>query len=303
MIHSEPGGRLLRRDRLRHPSDHHADDPSTQHRCKWCGRSVRRYPARHRCIQYFPSGPEPLVDCYCRSQSLGTFITLISVPWTLSVGCWQDAATTGYRRTLDILAGPVLPALQWTARWISTSIGYRRWPLHQKNHPGASFHPGIKNPSFPAIRRHSHKTEAYTRTFSTPPLEPFSGMPPTGFSLSAPAFLESSRGRRLAVYASAVYIAPPTDTRHCFDQPILVSYDNHILDVQAFVIDTAANQSLPILKMSAADPTDDFYADRQIDWETESTFNGGRVFSRHLQMRERRSFLSEIFNIMLLLVN
>lgn len=39
--HSEAGGCLICRDRLRHPSDHRIDDPSTQHRCKWCGRSVR----------------------------------------------------------------------------------------------------------------------------------------------------------------------------------------------------------------------------------------------------------------------
>ena len=100
-------------------------------------------------------------------------------------------------------------------------------------------------------------------------------MPPIGFSLSAPAFLEFSRRYQLAVYAGAIYIAPPADTRHWFDQPILALYDDYVLDVQAFVIGTTTNQSLPILRLSAADPTDNFYADRQIGWDTESTFNGG----------------------------
>jgi len=115
--------------------------------------------------------------------------------------------------------------------------------------------------------------------------------------------MEFSQDHQFAVYAGAIYIAPPVDTRHWFDQPILAPYDDYVLDVQAFVIDTATNQSLPILKLSAADPTDNFYAYGQVDWDTESTFNGGRVLSRHLQMRIKRSFLSKIFTIMLLLVN
>jgi len=115
--------------------------------------------------------------------------------------------------------------------------------------------------------------------------------------------MEFSYDHQFAVYAGAINIAPPVDTRHWFDQPILAPYDDYVLDVEAFVIDTATNQSLPILKLSAADPTDNFYADRQVDWDTERTFNGGRVPSRHMTMRVKRSFLSKIFTIILLLVN
>lgn len=115
--------------------------------------------------------------------------------------------------------------------------------------------------------------------------------------------MEFSQDHRLAIYAGAIYIAPPVDTRHWFDQPILAPYDDYVLDVEAFIIDPTTNQSLPILKLSAADPTDNFYADNQVDWETESTFNSARVPSRHLQMRIKRSFLSKIFTTVLLLVN
>ena len=128
-------------------------------------------------------------------------------------------------------------------------------------------------------------------------------MPLTRFVLSIPNFMEFTQDHRLAVYAGAIYIAPPVDTRHWFDQPILAPYDDYVFDVEAFVIDPATNQSLTILKLSAADPTDNFYADNQADWETEITFNDERVPSRHLQMRIKRSFLSKIFTIVLLLVN
>ena len=128
-------------------------------------------------------------------------------------------------------------------------------------------------------------------------------MPLTRFAFSIPAFLEFSQDHRLDIYAGSIYIAPPMDTRHWFDQPILAPYDVYVLDTEAFVIDTATNQSLPILKFSAADPTDNFFADDQIDWDTESTFNGQRVPSKHLQIRIKRSSLSKIFTIILLLVN
>ena len=125
----------------------------------------------------------------------------------------------------------------------------------------------------------------------------------TGFMLSITTFMEFSQDHQLAVYAGAIYIVPPVATRHWFDQPILAPFDDYVLDVEAFVIDTATNQSLPILKLSAADPTDNFYADNQFDWETESTFNDERVISRHFVMRVKRSFLSKIFTIVLLIVN
>ena len=115
--------------------------------------------------------------------------------------------------------------------------------------------------------------------------------------------MEFQQDHQLALYAGAIYIAPPVDTRHWFDQPILAPFDDYVFDVEAFVIDPTTNQSLPILKLSAADPTDNFYADDQFDWDTESSFDSGRVPSRHLQMRVRRSSLSRIFTIMLLLVN
>ena len=118
-----------------------------------------------------------------------------------------------------------------------------------------------------------------------------------------PAFMEFSQDHRLAVYAGAIYIAPPMDTRHWFDQPILAPYDDYVLDIEAFVIDPATNQSLPILKFSAADPTDNFYADNQVEWDTENTFNGERVPSRHFQMRVKRSCLSRAFTMALLIVN
>lgn len=107
----------------------------------------------------------------------------------------------------------------------------------------------------------------------------------------------------MAVYAGAIYISPPVNTRHWFDQPILAPFDDYALDVEAFVIETATNRSLPILKLSAADPTDNFYAYNQFDWDTEINFNGTPVPSRHLTMRIKRSFLSKIFTIILLIVN
>ncbi|KAF9645487.1 hypothetical protein BDM02DRAFT_3189684 [Thelephora ganbajun] len=122
-------------------------------------------------------------------------------------------------------------------------------------------------------------------------------------SFYIPNFMEFPQDHRLAVYAGAVYIPPPVDARHWFDQPILAPYDDYVLDVEAFVIDTATNQSLSILKLSAADPTDNFYAGDQVDWETENTFNGGRVSSKHFRMRVKRSFLSKIFTTILLIVN
>jgi len=197
-------------------------------------------------MQYFPIGPDFPVDRCCRSQSLGTFIILISVPVdSLSVGCWQDAATTGYRRTLDIFNGRSRTTCSPVDRPVDVYFDrLLKVATTSKKLLDASFHPGIKSPPFLTIRLHFHTTEAHTRAFSTPPLESFSGMPPIGFSLSAPAFLEFSRRYQLAVYAGAIYIAPPADTRHWFDQPILALYDDYVLDVQAFVIGTTTNQSL-----------------------------------------------------------
>jgi len=166
-----------------------------------------------------------------------------------------------------------------------------------------AFHPGAENPSFPTIRLCSHKIEALIRLFSRPLLESSSGIPLTLLTPSITTFMEFPKDHQLAVYAGAINIAPPVDTRHWFDQPILAPYDDYVLDVEAFVIDPTTNQSLPILKLSAADPTDNFYADNQVDWETESTFNGGRVLSRHFKMRIKRSFMSKIFTITLLIVN
>lgn len=117
------------------------------------------------------------------------------------------------------------------------------------------------------------------------------------------SLLEFTQDHQLVVYAGSIYIAPPVDARHWFDQPLLAPYDDYALDVRAFVIDTATNQSLPILKLSAADPTDNFFAYNQYDWDTESTFNGARVASKHLMMRIKRNFLSKIFTIILLIVN
>ena len=166
-----------------------------------------------------------------------------------------------------------------------------------------AFHLGVGNLSFPTIRIFSHKIGPPTRTSSEPPLEPFSDTWLTRFVLSISNLIQFPQTHRLSVYAGAIYIPPPMDVRHWFDQPILAPYDDYVFDVAAFVIDTATNQSLPILKLSAADPTDNFYADDQTDWDTESTFNGVRVLSRHLEMRIKRSSLSKIFTIFLLLIN
>jgi hypothetical protein len=125
----------------------------------------------------------------------------------------------------------------------------------------------------------------------------------TCLALSIPSFMEFQQNHQMAVYAGSLYIAPPLDTRHWFDQPILAPYDDYVLDVEAHVIDPATNQSLPILKLSAADPTNNFYAYNQFDWDTEITFNGARVPSRHFTMRVKRSLLSKIFTIILLIVN
>jgi hypothetical protein len=115
--------------------------------------------------------------------------------------------------------------------------------------------------------------------------------------------MEFQLHHQLDVYAGSLYIAPPVDTRHWFDQPILAPFDDYTLDVQAYVVDPTTNQSLPILKLSAADPTDNFYAYNQVDWETEIMFNGAPAPSRHLALRVRRSFLSKIFTLILLIVN
>ena len=115
--------------------------------------------------------------------------------------------------------------------------------------------------------------------------------------------MEFPQVHQLAVYAGAIYIPPPVDTRRLFDQPFLAPFDDYTLNVEAFVIDTATNKSLPILKLSAADPTDNFYAYNQLDWDTENTFNRARVPSRHLKMHLKRNFLSKIFTLILLVVN
>ena len=60
--------------------------------------------------------------------------------------------------------------------------------------------------------------------------------------------MEFQQDHQLALYAGAIYIAPPVDTRHWFDQPILAPFDDYVFDVEAFVIDPTTNQSLPILK-------------------------------------------------------
>lgn len=123
------------------------------------------------------------------------------------------------------------------------------------------------------------------------------------FAFSIANFMQFAQDHQMAVYAGALYIAPPVDTRHWFDQPILAPFDDYTLDVEAFVIDTATNQSLPILKLSAADPTNNFYAYDQVDWDTDITFNGTRVPSRHFTMRVKRSALSRTFTMILLVVN
>ena len=44
----------------------------------------------------------------------------------------------------------------------------------------------------------------------------------------------------------------------------------YALEVEIFVIDAATNQSLPIPKSSAADPTDELYTYDQFDWDTKN---------------------------------
>jgi len=169
--------------------------------------------------------------------------------------------------------------------------------------PDIAFDLETRRPFIPTIQLCSHRIKVLIRAFSRLPFQPVYGVPLTRFALSIPAFLEFSQDHQLAVYAGAIYLPQPMGTRHWFDQPILAPYDDYVLDVQAFVIDPATNQSLPILKLSAADPTDNFYAKYQVDWDTESTFNDRRVPSKHFQVRISRSFLSKIFTTMLLLVN
>ena len=115
--------------------------------------------------------------------------------------------------------------------------------------------------------------------------------------------MEFSQDHRLTIYAGAIRIVPPVDALHWFDQPFLAPYDVYVFDIEAFVIDPTTNESLPILKFSAADPTDNFYADNLIEWDTESAFNDVRVPSKHFQMRVKRSFLAKTFTIILLIVN
>jgi len=168
--------------------------------------------------------------------------------------------------------------------------------------PDVAFDLEIRSPSIPTIQLCSHRIKVLIRAFSRLPFQPVYSVPLTRFALSIPAFIEFSQDHRLAVYAGAIYLPPPMGTRHWFDQPILAPYDDYVLDVQAFVIDPTTNQFLPILKLSAADPTDNFYADDQVEWDTESTFDGGRVHSKHLRVRIKRSFLSKIFTTVLLVV-
>jgi hypothetical protein len=69
------------------------------------------------------------------------------------------------------------------------------------------------------------------------------------------------------------------------------------------VIDTTTNQPLPILKLSAADPTENFYVYEQFDWDTGLIFSGTGESSRHLTMRAKRAFLSRIFIMILFMDN
>lgn len=62
---------------------------------------------------------------------IGHIIILISVPVdSLSIWCWQDVATTGYRRTPDIFNGRSHTTCSPVDRPVDVYFG--RWLLHQK---------------------------------------------------------------------------------------------------------------------------------------------------------------------------
>ena len=79
---------------------------------------------------------------------IGHIIILISVPVdSLSVWCWQDVATTGYRRTPDIFNGRSRTTCSPVDRPVDVYFG--RWLLHQKKKtPRRLLSSGNQEPAF-----------------------------------------------------------------------------------------------------------------------------------------------------------
>ena len=74
---------------------------------------------------------------------IGHIIILISVPVdSLSIWCWQDVATTGYRRTPDIFNGRSHTTCSPVDRPVDVYFG--RWLLHQKKKKNTPTPPFIR---------------------------------------------------------------------------------------------------------------------------------------------------------------
>ena len=114
---------------------------------------------------------------------------------------------------------------------------------------------------------------------------------------------------QVGVYAANIYF-PATKERHLFDQQLAAPFDTYVLDALVFVIDTATNRSVPIIKFAAADPLNNFVT-RSTDSPTTSkfTYDSGEgpvtieVESRVLELDIRRSVLSRAFTMCLWIVN
>ena len=91
--------------------------------------------------------------------------------------------------------------------------------------------------------------------------------------------MEFSRDRQLTVYTGAICVAPSAGPRHWPDQPVLAPGDDYTLDVETLVIDATPNRSPPVVKLSVADLMDNFYADEELNRNTERAFNGGAILS------------------------
>ena len=75
---------------------------------------------------------------------------------------------------------------------------------------------------------------------------------------------------QLGAYAANIY-SPAKKTRSLFDQQLTAPFDTYVLDAFVFIVDTTTNQSVPIIRFAAADPSNHFIT-RFTDVATTSRF-------------------------------
>jgi len=114
---------------------------------------------------------------------------------------------------------------------------------------------------------------------------------------------------QMGIYAASIYFPNP-QRRHLFDQQLAAPFDTYILNAFVFVIDTATNRSVPIIKFAAADPLNNFVTHFTDSPTTNKfTYDAGAgpvtvdVESRALELDIRRSVLSRAFTMCLWIVN